>query len=323
MSLLIRPREDRDIEAICAISRALFPEQPSDPDVVREGDAQADPSLVHERWTALRDGMVVGAASLEHSEWAYDPHRFVVSAVVPRDRQGEGIGRALWQTLRGRAAELGAQALRTNYREDSPRSERFLRERGFEELCRRWESWLDLAAFDAGLLAAKAAAAEAAGIRIVPLTALLHTSGWERRMYDLDRECTLQMPAPEPLTLRSFDRWIASIKSSSTFLWDCYFVAIDERSGEWVGASNAETHPGSGILTTGFTGVRAAYRGRGIATALKLRVARYGCERGYARISTMNDSTNRAMLAINEGMGFVKRRPWVEMVLRLPEPRAH
>lgn len=62
-----------------------------------------------------------------------------------------------------------------------------------------------------------------------------------------------------------------------------------------------------GIIHQGLTGVLCEDRGRGIAMALKLQTVRYARDHGYREIRTWNDARNRAMLRINEAMGFVKQ----------------
>ena len=54
-------------------------------------------------------------------------------------------------------------------------------------------------------------------------------------------------------------------------------------------------------------------RRRGIATALKLRTARYARERGYGQIRTWNNSLNDAMLRVNEALAFAKEPVWVSL----------
>jgi mycothiol synthase len=58
------------------------------------------------------------------------------------------------------------------------------------------------------------------------------------------------------------------------------------------------------MAATGYTGVLRAYRGRGVATALKVAAVQWARARGMAYIYTGNDLTNAPMLAINSQLGF-------------------
>ena len=59
------------------------------------------------------------------------------------------------------------------------------------------------------------------------------------------------------------------------------------------------------------------YRRRGIALALKLHGIAHAKEQGYKKIRTMNESTNRPMLNINERLGFEKRPAWISFAADL------
>jgi mycothiol synthase len=55
------------------------------------------------------------------------------------------------------------------------------------------------------------------------------------------------------------------------------------------------------------TGVGRAYRGLGVATALKVRGITCAREHGYATIRTLNDITNMPILGSNDKLGFVRQ----------------
>ena len=64
-----------------------------------------------------------------------------------------------------------------------------------------------------------------------------------------------------------------------------------------------------GTLENQLTGVKRAWRGRGIALALKREQARLAYEAGFERISTYNDEVNAPMRAVNTRLGFVPQPP--------------
>jgi mycothiol synthase len=77
-------------------------------------------------------------------------------------------------------------------------------------------------------------------------------------------------------------------------------------------------------LVWGFTSVRPEFRGRGIATALKVRAIEMARARGMTRIQTENHQDNAAMLTVNRRLGFVFDAPEVACVKWLgdgPQPR--
>src|SRR5262249_23273118 len=103
-----------------------------------------------------------------------------------------------------------------------------------------------------------------------------------------------------------------------TYLPDGYLIAKD---GErWVAESalwdnRDEPH----ALDQGMTGVIRAYRGRGIAMALKVRGARLARALGKREIRTGNDSLNVPILRINEALGFKRESARITFELALAE----
>ncbi len=71
------------------------------------------------------------------------------------------------------------------------------------------------------------------------------------------------------------------------------------------------THQPTTLLDPLPTGVLPAYRGRGIAMALKLRAIEAAIARGCPLITTENHEDNAPMRAINRKIGFVPDSPGV------------
>ena len=60
-----------------------------------------------------------------------------------------------------------------------------------------------------------------------------------------------------------------------------------------------------------------ALRRRGLATVVKLAVARWCAEHGIERLTTSNDGENAGMLAINRELGFRPSQPWFSYLRRV------
>ncbi|MFO7547023.1 MAG: GNAT family N-acetyltransferase, partial [Trueperaceae bacterium] len=65
-----------------------------------------------------------------------------------------------------------------------------------------------------------------------------------------------------------------------------------------------------------------AYRGRGIATLLKVKGIAYARDHGYDEIRVVNDEQNDAMRAINHKLGFVPRPARLRFEKSLASPDA-
>ncbi|WP_245393705.1 GNAT family N-acetyltransferase [Allomeiothermus silvanus] len=154
------------------------------------------------------------------------------------------------------------------------------------------------------------------GLEITTLAELaaLEPETYQRKFYDLWCEVREDVPRPEPATPVSFEEFHKWIFESPRLLPEGTFVAVDPRTGAYVGLSQLWKPAGGEHLETGLTGVRRAYRRKGLALAMKLRAAEYAKHVGAPEIRTGNESNNRPMLAINEALGFKKQPAWIDFV---------
>jgi RimJ/RimL family protein N-acetyltransferase len=189
---------------------------------------------------------------------------------------------------------------------------RFLAERGFRETQRSWESRLDPAAFDPSPYGDAAAKPAAHGIEIRTLRELEADPQLAEKLHELYWVLDQDVPSPDPPTRTTLEQFHKEHFGSPNLLPDGYFIAVD--GSEYVGLSALWSSQGNGDLYTGLTGVRREYRRRGIALALKLRGIDYAKRQGAPVIKTWNEINNRAMLSINEALGFVKQPAWIEYV---------
>jgi RimJ/RimL family protein N-acetyltransferase len=96
-----------------------------------------------------------------------------------------------------------------------------------------------------------------------------------------------------------------------------WWIALDR--DEPVAMSYLAYPPVRGIVWTSFTGAHRAYRGRGIARAVKLQTLAQAVQLGVAEVRTDNDSTNKPMLHINETLGYERIPGYAGFEKRLPK----
>lgn len=322
-AVTVRPFTPDDYPALCELSASVFPEHRSTPGEMRHADENRDARCHWARWVACdpdEGGTVVGEGLYSHMSYLFHPRKFSVWVMVRPDRQGRGIGRALYEHVLGALASFDPILLRTFTQEDRPRSLRFLRDRGFVEEMRSWESRLDVNAFDPAPFAHVAGYVAAQNIVIKTERELATDPDRDRKMYDLVMALERDVPAPEPITPPPFDEW-AKRFSNPNHLPDANFVALDTTDGDrYVGYSSLHRRQADDHLDTGLTGVLPSHRRRKIALAMKLRAIEYARSIGSPVIRTGNETNNRAMLSINEMLGFVKQPAWIEFVKHLKAP---
>ncbi len=230
-------------------------------------------------------------------------------AVAPAHRR-RGIGGALYGCMEQFASERQARLLYASYLEtpDAPAGP-FLRARGFEPLERFLPSSLDLAAFDLARFAEALRRAEAQGVRLLTYAELGDSPRNRLALHALEQAARASQPFREvgPYFPAPFETWEGEFEG-----WDpeTVFVAVAGPGDAMVGVVTG--------LEWYFTGVHPDWRGRGIATALKVRCLAEAKRRGLARMETENHEDNAAMLAVNRKLGFVFGVPEVACVKRLP-----
>jgi GNAT superfamily N-acetyltransferase len=318
MDLKIRTFTPGDYEKIVEIGNRIFPEYLDTVEEVRHRDECRDPKCRFKRFVAEHRGDIVGFAHYDQSAAMYHPRKFEIGVYVDPDHQGCGIGSALYDHLLRELEPFEPTVLRSFAREDYKRSVRFLERRGFREIMRSWESRLDVQSFDFTPYEGAIERVEAQGIRLIPISELEWDPERDRKLYELDREILKDVPFPDRYTPVSFEHFVERTLKSPDLLPEAYFVAVD---GErYVGSSalwRALAEPEE--LYTGLTGVIREYRRRGIALALKLKGIAYAKAHGFRVIKTWNDTTNRAMLALNERLGFVRQPAWITFAKELCE----
>jgi mycothiol synthase len=311
----IRPFTEKDYESALAVELAVWPDYPETVEEWRFRDERRDPKCQLGRFVAEAVSkenvpLVVGYAYYDQMIDMYHPRKFHLNVSVLPEWQGAGSGTQLYDQLIAALQPFDPILLRAMTREDKTRAVRFLASRSFTEEMRDWESRLDMASFDPTSFADAEASIAAQGITIKTLTEVQALyPDWAQKLFDLDWTVTLDMPSPDTLTKPTFEHWEKNTLQSLNILPESWFIALD--GDTFVGESTLWKESGSSDLNVGATGVRREYRRRGIALALKLRACTFAKNYGCTQIRTWNAQTNRAMLSINESLGFLKQPAWI------------
>jgi GNAT superfamily N-acetyltransferase len=223
-----------------------------------------------------------------------------VGLTVAGSHRRRGIGGALYELLVAHAATLGATELHATFYENDD-GVAFARTRGFTEVRAETESMLD----PRTVTETPPPDVDLRPVRDVD----------PRLVYELDVEATRDLPATEQFDFMPYDEWEGHVLERPLFTADGSFVAIVD--GVAAAVSMLVVDEESGRAANMFTGTLRAYRGRGLALAVKLASIAWAAEHGVTTIVTTNDETNGPMLAINRRLGYVPAGRRVEFALSL------
>ena len=304
--LTLRPFNSDDYARLAAFHALVEPDYPVSAEEIRRHDQVRDPKIKMNRFLAEQGGETVGLALYSQASSLYHPQKFFLRIQVHPTHRRQGIGSRLYDHLMEALEPFNPILLRGDAKENRPESVRFWLSRGFVEEDRDWESRLNPQTFDVSPYAHLDEKMRHAEVSIQPLSTLMDAHpNYERILYDLDWELTQDEPLPEAPTRRDFEVY-RKYFDLPDFIPDALQVALYK--GRWRGFSELEGSEGNPKhLYNGFTAVGRELRGKGVATALKVKNLIWAKERGYTEIKTWNNTFNAPMLAVNNKLGFVRQ----------------
>jgi GNAT superfamily N-acetyltransferase len=237
--------------------------------------------------------------------------KFWFDAWVDPRHQGHGVGSAIYDRLKDDFDENGAIAAWMGIRENMATSIAFAQKRGFTEKMRGWESTIDPYQVNISEFQEYSNKASQAGIEFSTLEQELRRDPeCYEKLYELVQTTFRDVPIADTPTDTPYDQWLAFEMKNPNLVPQAYMIAKDGEN--YVGTSvvwRMKKEPRS--LYQGLTGIRRAYRGKGIAVALKLKVLEFARKNGFDNIRTFNASTNEGMLSINMKLGFKRDLAWI------------
>lgn len=294
------------------VGNAVYTDYPWSVEEARHEDARYDgvKFLMGRHVLEMDEGRIVGYTGYRHMPNMYHPQKFWLDLIVHPAFQRRGLGRKLYDHLVASLRQLKAQTVWTNVRESMEESVQFAERRGFEAVRRAWESRLNVATFDPTPFQAKADAATKR-MRVVTVAEERERDpDWLLKLYDVHVEVAADVPQPEAYTPQTIEQFQQRVLENPSWLPEGHFLAKDQ--GRYVAESFVfRSLERPDVVYQGLTATRREYRGRGIALALKLRVAEFARQRGYREIRTWNDTMNEPMLHINVRMGYVRQPAWI------------
>jgi len=261
-------------------------------------------------------GAVVAAASASDGGlMGGGQNRWRANVRVAPALRGRGLGTEMLARLEAHARTKGAPKLQGAVRGEEPEGLQFASKHGYREFHRRFDSYLDVTAFDASRFDDPATIASRAGVRIDRYDVLEAEApdriAFQRSTYESLSATQMDIPRPEPMPPPPpFDAVREVYFENDTFARDSSVVAM--RDGRVVATSITIIDP-EGVAYTVYTGVDRAERGKGIALAMKLAILRRLQARGVKLFGTTNDEANAPMRGINAKLGYVIAPPTIEV----------
>jgi GNAT superfamily N-acetyltransferase len=302
--VVIRPVDPAaDFPGIAALHSAYNPDFVEPLTVERLLENERLPGRIRRQFVAIEPGgAMAGCAQALHGPWLPEG-TFDITVLVDPAHRKRGVGGGLYRAALECVADLGATRIQTAVADDDPAALEFAERHGFAVGCHRFKSSLEVGAFVpvAGVLAR----VTALGVGVVRFDPAVDD---RVRLYELHRRGELDEPSStgvatpyEEYSRATFDRPNVVV-----------FLAVTA-AGEWLGLAQLEIQAGRAYHE--LSCVERAWRGLGIAQALKLHTIEYARSEGLLRMTTGNDSRNAAMLAINRKFGYQHERGRFEMFL--------
>ncbi len=286
----IVPVDIAELERVVSVHNAVRPDDPATVEGLVDWKRQAEDMV----WlVAVAGGEDVGAG-IGIVGWHLPPQTAIVEAWTLPDARGRGIGAALYKELLRWSAERGCLAVQTAVAEDNGASIAWAHRRGFREIGRNSRLVLDLDRIDAPLVDAPA------GIEIATWA---ERPGIERALYEVYVEAAPDVPGEEDTELPPFEQWLANDMQGLSDRPEAVFVAL--AGDEVVGyAKLSLPHKWTGDAFHDLTGVKRAWRRRGIAAALKRTQIAWAKAQGYGRLVTQNEERNEPIRRLNTRYGY-------------------
>jgi mycothiol synthase len=218
--------------------------------------------------------------------------RFELS-VVPALRR-RGVGSRLLAAAGTWLRDRGCDEALAPVGEEDAESFAWAERRGFREVGRNSLLALDLSAFEAP------AVEPPEGIDIVSWAERPELTGG---MYDVACEAYRDVPGEDEGEMASFEDWLSVDMQGTGDRPEATFLALagDEVVG-YAKFSISNARPG--VAMHDITGVKRAWRRRGIAGALKRAEIRWAKENGFTRLETLNEERNEPIRRLNERHGY-------------------
>ena len=306
--------------------QARYPDDPQDTlEEWKYRDETARKDALRARFVLVLGGVIIGYGMVAAPHWldvadciqyGHTVHPDYEGLVVERLPVYSHVERHVLRLISGRRAKV----LLTRAREDNKVKVGWLTGHGYRAVRRSPASSLDVASFDFERWEGCVERVEDSGIEFLSRAYLQgHDPDWHAKLHEAWVDIKLDAPTSNQKRPVPIDEF-AKMLNSPAMCPETNLIAVDH--GLWVARgsgfgpytaltfANPLLHNPT-IWGIRFTGVRRAWRRRGIATAIKLKSIAQARGMGCVRMKTSNEENN-PMYGINLELGFESASAWVE-----------
>jgi GNAT superfamily N-acetyltransferase len=217
----------------------------------------------------------------------------VLLTVLPEAR-GRGTGTRLYEAISDWTRERALGELEAVVSDEDPESFGYAERRGFVEDRREKGVALRLAEIEPPPVEPPA------GIEIVTWADRPDLS---RGIYEVAVEALPDIPGSEDEIVEPFEKWLVNDMQGSGDRPEATFLALaGDKVVGYAKFSLTEAQPTTAHHD--LTGIKRAWRGRGIARVLKATQIRWAKENGYEELRTRNDERNAPIRHLNREFGY-------------------
>jgi mycothiol synthase len=233
-------------------------------------------------------GSAVASIQPQRRDLAY------VLLTVSSGHRRRGVGTGIYEAVSRWARERGLDRIEVPVLDNDPESLAFAQKRGFVEERREKGVVLDLAGVEPPPVEPPE------GVDIVTWAERLDAA---RGMYEVACDAYPDVPGFEEDDMEPFEDWLVHDMQGSGDRPDATFVAVagDEVVG-YAKFSITAARPTSAAHD--LTAVKRAWRGRGIARALKATQIGWAKANGFEQLQTRNDERNAPIRRLNAEFGY-------------------
>ena len=313
MSIAIHLLDKTDVEQATTLCSSIQPERVRDLEVYLRRFVEPERTSAESlrQWAAIdqvSQELVAYAAS-----WNVVRRKFRMDLMVRADWRKRGIGADLLDTILCSLRSIPSATLQARTLDDRRESLRFLHRRAFIEVHRMVELRLNLKEANLAPFAWLPRGLEGLGIQFTTLREEGENEKVWRKLTDLQQTAVNGWPDPDPDGTRTIpsEEDVRRLFDSLQTTPETIFLA--KADGIFIGyTALGPDHQTPDSIGTGPTAVRPEFRGRGLATALKVIALTHAQQQGWQTATTR--SANPAMIRVNEKLGFQRGHAEVRLV---------